>query len=95
LSHDFPGFILDFIQEAAESNPHISVCVSESTRGALTAGITTLFGGIFLGPIGLFLGGSLGGLIAYSISGHYDSFFEIWNKKMSQEEKKSVCSKCA
>ncbi|XP_068159231.1 protein Nazo-like [Drosophila tropicalis] len=53
-------------------NNQIRATFEESAKGAAVVGITTLLGGLLLGPRGLALGGVVGGAVAYAMAD--DSF---------------------
>uniref|UniRef100_A0A182PBK3 Uncharacterized protein n=1 Tax=Anopheles epiroticus TaxID=199890 RepID=A0A182PBK3_9DIPT len=44
------------------------VTLKSSAKGATVAGSSTFLGGLLAGPIGLFIGGALGGLVAYAMT---------------------------
>ncbi|XP_050073269.1 protein C19orf12 homolog [Anopheles maculipalpis] len=44
------------------------VTLKSSAKGATVAGSSTFLGGLLAGPIGLLIGGTLGGLIAYAMT---------------------------
>uniref|UniRef100_A0A182IQQ1 Uncharacterized protein n=1 Tax=Anopheles atroparvus TaxID=41427 RepID=A0A182IQQ1_ANOAO len=44
------------------------VALKSSAKGAAVAGSSTFVGGLLGGPFGLFLGGTLGGLVAYAMT---------------------------
>lgn len=58
--------LIDVCEEA-----EIYVTAKESVKGALIAGATTFVGGLLMGPPGLAVGGTVGGLLAYSNSGNF------------------------
>lgn len=47
--------IISVCQQLAEQE-HLQVCVTESFKGALITGATTLAGGLLMGPPGLVIG---------------------------------------
>lgn len=63
--------IWTFVYDACELNPELKVAFTESAQGALLAAGATLAGGLLLGPIGLAVGGTLGGLAAYATSKNF------------------------
>uniref|UniRef100_A0A182RMW0 Uncharacterized protein n=1 Tax=Anopheles funestus TaxID=62324 RepID=A0A182RMW0_ANOFN len=44
------------------------VTLKSSAKGATVAGSSTFVGGLLAGPVGLFVGGAVGGLIAYAMT---------------------------
>ncbi|XP_035899436.1 protein C19orf12 homolog [Anopheles stephensi] len=44
------------------------VTLKSSAKGATVAGSSTFLGGLLAGPVGLFVGGAVGGLIAYAMT---------------------------
>uniref|UniRef100_A0A182N1A6 Uncharacterized protein n=1 Tax=Anopheles dirus TaxID=7168 RepID=A0A182N1A6_9DIPT len=48
------------------------VALKSSAKGAAVAGSSTFVGGLLAGPVGLFVGGALGGLLAYAVT--HDQF---------------------
>ncbi|KFB38785.1 AGAP000432-PA-like protein [Anopheles sinensis] len=46
----------------------VRVAIKSSAKGAAIAGSSSFVGGLMAGPIGLFVGGALGGLFAYAMT---------------------------
>lgn len=69
-------------------NANIRVAVNKSLKGACVCGSMAFIGGLLLGPPGLAIGGSLGGLSAYRMnSGSFQPVGEIlMNLRDDQKE---------
>ncbi|XP_014772542.1 protein C19orf12 homolog [Octopus bimaculoides] len=83
--------ILDILYLISEEE-NIKVTVSESAKGGLITGISTAIGGVLLGPPGLALGGTAGGLVAYGVSGNFKSASEILHE-LPEDKKRLLCKK--
>ncbi|XP_076034673.1 protein C19orf12 homolog [Oratosquilla oratoria] len=59
--------IIDLLAELSEEE-NLRVTVKESVKGGLIAGATTVLGGMLLGPVGLAVGGTFGGITAAILS---------------------------
>lgn len=55
----------------------LKVTVKGSAKGGLIAGVTSALGGLILGPLGLAVGGTLGGLLAYAASEPYKPVSQV------------------
>ncbi|VVC28170.1 Hypothetical protein CINCED_3A021210 [Cinara cedri] len=75
--------IADIFQEE-----NIKICVKESGKGALIAGISSFIGGILGGKSGFLTGGIVGTIAAYSMSPDYKSFIEIIHDLDYEKQKK-------
>lgn len=55
----------------------LKVTVKGSAKGGLIAGATSAVGGLVLGPLGLAIGGTVGGLIAYATAEPYKPVSQV------------------
>jgi len=55
----------------------LKVTVKGSAKGGLIAGATSALGGLILGPLGLAVGGTLGGLLAYVTAEPYKPVSQV------------------
>ena len=56
---------------------NIRVTVKESLKGGLITGIAATIGGLILGPLGLAVGGTVGGISAYLASEEYRKISDV------------------
>lgn len=69
---------------------NLRVTVKEAAKGGVIAGISTMVGGILLGPAGFFVGGAVGGCCAaYLAKGKFVPLAVIINN-MSDKEKERL-----
>ncbi|XP_049765721.1 protein C19orf12 homolog [Schistocerca cancellata] len=61
------GEIMNALAIVSE-HEHMNVAVKESAKGGIITGVSTVCGGLLLGPLGLALGGTFGGITAYCMS---------------------------
>ena len=59
----------------------LKVTVKGSAKGGLIAGATSAVGGLVLGPLGLAIGGTVGGLIAYATAEPYKPVSQVVDYK--------------
>lgn len=72
-------------------NANVRVCVKQSGKGALVCGAMSLAGGLLLGPPGLAIGGTLGGLTAYKMStGTFRPIGEILMNDLSDQQQEAL-----
>ena len=66
-------FVLNLLKDIAkeEINADLRVTISESSRGALKVGATTLVSSLVLGPVGFIVGSVGGGIWAYATSSDF------------------------
>ncbi|XP_012263829.1 protein C19orf12 homolog isoform X2 [Athalia rosae] len=69
----------------------VRVSIKESFKGAAIAGVTTLVGGLFLGPIGLAIGGAAGGCTAaYMAKDKFRSVPDIIIHDLTPQQQKEL-----
>lgn len=61
------GEIMNALAIVSE-HEHMRVAVKESAKGGVITGVSTVCGGLLLGPLGLALGGTFGGVTSYILS---------------------------
>lgn len=72
-------------------NAEVRVCVKQSLKGAGVCAAMSLAGGILLGPPGLAIGGTVGGLTAYKMArGTYRPIGEILNELTDDQKEQLV-----
>uniref|UniRef100_A0A182MIX7 Uncharacterized protein n=1 Tax=Anopheles culicifacies TaxID=139723 RepID=A0A182MIX7_9DIPT len=59
--------LLDAVAILTDQQP-TRVALKNSAKGAIVTGSSSFLGGLLAGPIGLFIGGTLGGLISYAMT---------------------------
>merc|ERR1712244_70164 len=69
----------------------LRVTVTESGKGALLTGGVAGLGGLLLGPLGLALGGAVGGCIAaWRAQGHFKPLMEVILYDLKQEQRERM-----
>jgi len=68
------------------SQGHLQICVTESLKGAAMAGIGAFSLGVLLGPVGMAVGGALGGLAGARMAKHYVPLVQILGN-MTEDDK--------
>ena len=69
----------------------LRVTVTESGKGALLTGGVAGLGGLLLGPLGLALGGAVGGCIAaWRAQGNFKPVMEVILYDLSQDQRESM-----
>uniref|UniRef100_A0A182QXE8 Uncharacterized protein n=1 Tax=Anopheles farauti TaxID=69004 RepID=A0A182QXE8_9DIPT len=67
------------------------VTLKSSVKGATIAGSSTFVGGLLAGPVGLFVGSALGGLLAYTMSnGQFKPVSHIIKHDLSVREQEQL-----
>lgn len=67
------------------------VTLKSSAKGATVAGSSTFLGGLVAGPVGLFVGGAVGGLIAYAMTNNqFKPVSHIIQHDLSVREKEQL-----
>ncbi|XP_052865005.1 protein C19orf12 homolog isoform X5 [Anopheles cruzii] len=66
------------------------VTLKGSTKGAIVAGSGTFLGGMLAGPIGLLIGGTLGGLAAYAMSNDFKPVSHIIKHELTVQEQERL-----
>ncbi|KAL4108007.1 hypothetical protein QTP88_018270 [Uroleucon formosanum] len=67
---------------------NIKICVKESVKGGLIAGIATLVGGLLGGKSGLIAGGAIGTVVACTMTKDFKSLLQIINEMDYDKQKK-------
>ncbi|XP_038551247.1 protein C19orf12 homolog [Micropterus salmoides] len=81
----------DVVHLCCEISAHdqIKVAVKNSTKGALVAGGTAMLGALLMGPLGIAVGGVVGGLLGFWMtSGQFRPLPQILKKLPPTERKK-------
>ncbi|XP_055844099.1 protein C19orf12 homolog [Episyrphus balteatus] len=72
-------------------NANVRVCVKQSGKGAMVCGAICLAGGLLLGPPGLAIGGTVGGLTAYKMSsGTFRPIGEILMNDLTERQQEQL-----
>jgi hypothetical protein len=84
-------FILNLLKDIAseEINADLRVTISESSRGAMKVGATTLVSSLVLGPVGFIVGSVGGGIWAYATSSDFKPLHGVLCD-LSEEERETV-----
>lgn len=70
---------------------HVRITVRSSAKGALITAGYCFVGGIFAGPVGMAIGGSLGGLHAYRSATQFRSIGTIIRDDMTDHQREQLC----
>jgi hypothetical protein len=73
------------LKDVSKINPDIQVSIDATTKGVLKAAACTLVGAIFLGPVGLLIGGTVGGGLAFLTSEEFKPVVEVLNEMNEKE----------
>ena len=65
--------------KVAGQNNDLKVTVTETLKGTAITATATLVGGLALGPVGLAVGGAIGGAAAYATSKPYKPIYQVLN----------------
>ena len=78
--------------DLANSHPDLGFTVNQLLRAAVWASVCLILCGLFLGPLGILVGGIAGSCVAYAKS---KSFKPLWMilRHMSESEKKALGEK--
>lgn len=90
MSSIAPQSVVKSLQVVGEifQEENIKICVNESVKGGLIAGIATLVGGLLGGKSGLIAGGVVGTVAACSMTKDFKSLIEIINEMDYEKQKK-------
>lgn len=85
------AFVLNLLTDIAKEqvNADLGVTISESSRGAVKVGATTLVSSLVLGPVGFIVGSIGGGLWAYATSSDFKPLYDVLCD-MTEDEKGRV-----
>ena len=71
----------------------LKVTINESVKGGLITGTACTVGGIILGPVGLALGGAVGGFVAYLLGdGKFKPVSNVIMHEMRDEERQQLAT---
>ena len=86
-------FILNLLKDIAkeEINADLRVTISESSRGVLKVGATTLVSSLVLGPVGFIVGSVGGGIWAYATSSDFKPLHSVLCD-MTEQEREMVAA---
>lgn len=72
-----PVDLHEFLEGVAilADNHNIRVTLKQSGKGAIVCGVCSFIGGVIAGPLGLALGGTVGGITAYRMTGKESAVF--------------------
>ena len=79
---------LEQVIEVIADKKQLKVTVDRSVKGGIIAGVATGIGGLLLGPIGLAIGGAVGGTAAYATSGEFKPVSEVLRTLDHQQKEK-------
>lgn len=67
-----PVDLREFLEGVAilADNHNVRVTVKQSGKGAIVCGVCSFIGGLIAGPLGLAVGGTVGGITAYKMTGN-------------------------
>lgn len=84
--------ILDLLCRLME-NSDVKVVVKHSAMGALATGVCAGLGSLLMGPVGLAIGGTAGGIISYAASPSYHSIPHVIRHEITDREKIELVNK--
>ncbi|CAL8104742.1 unnamed protein product [Orchesella dallaii] len=82
------------IMEACEvlsRQDNLNVCIQESLKGAAMAGIGSFVGGVLMGPVGIAIGATVGGVAGSSVCKQYKPLYQIM-QEMSEADKQRLAN---
>lgn len=84
--------LLSVVSQLTE-NKHVRVTFRESLMGGVLTGVTAGVGGILLGPIGLAIGGTVGGISCYAMKkDQFKPISEVIMNDMTDEQRKRLAA---
>jgi hypothetical protein len=87
--------ILSIVTQITQDK-HVRVTVGESVKGGCITGATAAVGGLLLGPVGLPLGGIVGGFAAYLMSkDQFKSLPEVIMYDMTNAQREQLAARVA
>jgi len=82
------------IMEACEvlaRQDNLNVCIQESLKGAAIAGLGSFVGGVLMGPVGIAIGATVGGVAGSSVCKQYQPLWRII-QDMNEADKKRLAN---
>lgn len=72
-----PVDLQEFLEGVAilADNHNVRVTLKQSGKGAVVCGVCSFIGGLIAGPLGLAVGGTVGGITAYRMTGNLFTIF--------------------
>ena len=81
--------VYEALLKVADANQDLKVTVREVAKGTGITAASTVVGGLLLGPVGLAVGGAVGGLLGYAASNNYKPIGQVL-REMNDGEKKRL-----
>ena len=85
MSVEITVIVFKGLLNVAGRNNDLKVAVTETLKGTSIVITTTLVGAIAFGPIGLAIGGAVGGIAAYATSKHFKPVYQVLNSMKEQQ----------
>ena len=85
MSVEITVIVFKGLLNVAGRNNDLNVTVTETLKGTSIVATTTLVGALAFGPIGLAVGGAVGGVAAYATSKPFKPLYQVLNDMNEQQ----------